>query len=75
MLRRHKPNRISRRIDPKYLARAQAVTPDLVGTYLDSIATALHYTLDQYRFHKGPSEEVELALDAFIALWTANPPR
>ena len=42
----------------------------LVGPYLDQIVTSMHIALDGWRYHDQPPDEVELALDAFIALWT-----
>lgn len=65
------PTRISRGLDPAHLDRADKVVNGLVGPYLEEIAISLHTSLDMWRFHDGPAEEVELALDAFLALWTS----
>lgn len=75
MRRGQRPSRISRSIEPKYWERASQVRPELIGPYLDDIVTTLHISLDKWRFSHGPVDDVELALDAFIALWTAVPSR
>ncbi len=67
---KHRPSRIARPIDPKHLKRADNVETGLVGPYLDEIAMALHQSLDSWRYHSGPAADVDLALDALIALWT-----
>lgn len=69
MVKRPKPSRINRPINPKHMRRAERVPQELIGPYLDEIVTSLHISLDGWRFHNQPAEEVELALDALIALW------
>jgi len=65
-----KPSSVHREIDPDHLKRASKVEQMLVGPYLDQIVTSMHIALDGWRYHDQPPDEVELALDAFIALWT-----
>lgn len=65
-----KPSAVTRSIDPNHLKRASKVEDQMVGPYLDSIVLSLHSALDAWRFGKGPSSDVTLALDAFLALYT-----
>lgn len=69
------PDRIVKNIDTKHWARASRVPGDLVGPYLDAILVDLHQKLDVWRYHKGPPQDVEVAMDAFYALWTHNQQR
>jgi len=59
-----------RHIDPSYLKRAESVDTQQLREYLDSSVVALHQAVDQWRYHKGQPEDVNLCLDAIIAMWS-----
>ena len=64
-------NKLYREIKQDYLSRSLSVHPKDVGSYLDSTAVALHQSLDAWRFHGGPEDEVAMCIDALVALWTS----
>jgi hypothetical protein len=65
--------KIARAVNPAHVRRAQKVPSAEVPGFLDSTVVALHQALDHWRYHNGPEEEVDLAIDAFLALWISKP--
>lgn len=59
-----------RKVDPKYFQRAASLSPNDAVAHLDAAIMSLHVSLDQWRYHEGPAEEVSLCVDAVAALWT-----
>lgn len=64
-------DRAFRKIEPKHLQRAMMVEDVQVGPYLEEILMDMHQSLERWRYGKGPCSDLQLALDAFIALLTA----
>lgn len=61
---------VERRIDLRYLDRAQKIDKSQVPEHLDSIAISLHQALDSWRYRNGPIEDVSMCVDALVALWS-----
>ena len=59
-----------RKIDLRYMQRAEAIPDGSVGEHMDSIAISLHRALDDWRHNDGPAEDVALCVDALVALWS-----
>lgn len=59
-----------RKIDFRYMQRAEAIPDGSVGEHMDSIAISLHRALDDWRHNDGPVEDVTLCVDALVALWS-----
>jgi hypothetical protein len=59
-----------RKIDMRYMKRAEKVPTSDVGEHLDSIAISLHRALDSWRHSDGSIEDVTLCVDALVALWS-----
>lgn len=64
------PSKVERLIDPAHLKRAKGVDSQLVGPYMEQIAEELVRAVDYWRRYGAPPENVDLALDAFVAMWT-----
>lgn len=59
-----------RPIKGKHLKRAAKVPDNLLGPYMEQVVQELEKAVDYWRLYDGPSEQVDLALDTFLALWT-----
>ena len=70
MLRKQKDNSLTTRtVSASYVKRASSVDDTQLKSYLDSSLVALHQAVDQWRYHNGSKEDVDLCLDAIIAMW------
>lgn len=70
MLRKPKDNSLtSRTVSQSYVKRASSVNDEQLKSYLDSSLVALHQAVDQWRYRNGSKEDVDLCLDAIIAMW------
>lgn len=59
-----------RPIPAKYLKRSAKIPDTLMGPYMEQVIQELEKAVDYWRLYDGPSEQVDLALDTFLALWT-----
>lgn len=62
--------RVARRIDNRARSRVQGLSDSEVVSYLHDSTMSLGVALDQWHHHSAPSDEVTLAVDAIVALWT-----
>lgn len=58
----------TRAIPADNLKRAEQVPDTLLGPYLDEVASSIHQYLDQWRFGKSDAHDLNIAVDAFLAL-------
>jgi len=62
---------VSRRINPDYLRRANKVSNEQSGAYMESIVMSLHAALDDWRYNDAPTAEVTTCVDALVAMWSS----
>lgn len=62
--------RIARRIDNRARRRVEGMSDSEIKSYLNDTSMSLGVALDMWNHHHAPSDEVTLAVDALVALWT-----
>lgn len=62
---------VSRRVNPDYLRRANKISNEQVGAYMESIVISLHAALDDWRYNAAPTDEVTTCVDALVAMWSS----
>jgi len=62
--------RVSRVIDERARKRVLSMDSSTIKSYLSETTMSLNIALDAWTYHGAPSEEVTMAVDALVALWT-----
>ena len=62
--------RVARQVDVRALNRVRSMSDSAIRNYLNDSSMSLGVALDMWNHHNAPSDEVTMALDALIALWT-----
>ena len=62
--------RVARRIDNRARNRVEGLSNSEIISYMNDSAMSLGVSLDMWQHHNAPAEEVTLAVDAIVALWT-----
>lgn len=62
--------RVARRIDTRAYERVKGLSDTQILSYLNDSSMSLGIALDMWRHHNAPANEVTLAVDAIVALWT-----
>jgi hypothetical protein len=62
---------VARKINPDYLRRANRVSNEQIGSYMESIVISLHAALDDWRYNNAPTDEVTTCVDALVAMWSS----
>lgn len=62
--------KVARRIDTRAYKRVKGMSDSEILSYLNDSSMSLGVALDMWRHHNAPANEVTLAVDAIVALWT-----